>query len=299
MRRVLRSTDEVMHYWANRVQSHGKCGSAVSFRDGLLFSYREVIGKLYDFEGQTYAVITTRAWSPTTGKHQSKARSAARHHKVLQVVDAQDPARNFMEQTLAEIEQALLKSRRAKSDHMTAIHAEHAIRLTEDFNDYARIRGEPERIEADLDTIKAQLATLAETTNRLRAEREAALMASQAVRREAWRGGAYDHLSPVMLRISKDEIQVGVDSKFNPVYGIAIETSQGASIPLDLASTLWKLIEHRRSKGTDKHYTHPVGSYMLTLITGRGDIRVGCHNIPYSEIELIAKQLNLVEETTA
>jgi hypothetical protein len=42
-----------------------------------------------------------------------------------------------------------------------------------------------------------------------------------------------------------------------------------------------------------------VGHYRLTKIRGDGSMVVGCHDIPYSEIEMIARQLGLKQEQTA
>lgn len=38
MRKVLKSTDEVMHYWANKVQSEGRAGN-VFFEGDKVYSY--------------------------------------------------------------------------------------------------------------------------------------------------------------------------------------------------------------------------------------------------------------------
>ena len=69
MRRVLRNTDEVMHYWANRVQDEGRAGN-VSFDGAELFSYRACIGRRLG----SAVVLSNRKWSVTTSSHQTSLR---------------------------------------------------------------------------------------------------------------------------------------------------------------------------------------------------------------------------------
>lgn len=77
---------------------------------------------------------------------------------------------------------------------------------------------------------------------------------------------------PVMLRIKDQEI----------------ETSQGATIPLDHAPRLWKFIHRVMQSGTpyerNEHTEHD-------RIDTDGTLTAGCHIISFSEIQRIADQL--------
>ena len=81
------------------------------------------------------------------------------------------------------------------------------------------------------------------------------------------------------LRIKDDEIQ----------------TTRGARIPLDHAIKFWGLIKSWHDKGVsyvkDHHSIH-LGNYSVNRFEN-DVLTVGCHSIPYSEIQIIANQLKL------
>ncbi len=74
-----------------------------------------------------------------------------------------------------------------------------------------------------------------------------------------------------------------------------IETSRGAKIPLEHAVKFWSLINSWHQKGityTKNNHSIHLGNYAVTRF--ENDIlTVGCHQIPYSEIQNIANQLHL------
>jgi len=74
MRTVLKNTREVFHYFANKVQSEGRCGN-VSFNGRLAYSYRAVIGKHFP-DG---IALSDARYSVTTSSHQSGLGYACQH----------------------------------------------------------------------------------------------------------------------------------------------------------------------------------------------------------------------------
>jgi hypothetical protein len=91
------------------------------------------------------------------------------------------------------------------------------------------------------------------------------------------------HTMPTMLRLSQNRETV--------------ETSKGADIPVSHAKRLWPVIQNCKALGkglTGRDIR--LGHYVLNEIRPDGSIVVGCHDIPYSEIELIARELGLIEE---
>jgi hypothetical protein len=74
-----------------------------------------------------------------------------------------------------------------------------------------------------------------------------------------------------------------------------IETTKGAKIPLDHAIKFWGLIKSWHEKGIQyvkDHHSIKLGYYTVNKFDGK-TLTVGCHSIPYSEIEGIAAQLHL------
>lgn len=102
-----------------------------------------------------------------------------------------------------------------------------------------------------------------------------------------WRaGGLYDGTllrdGPARLRIADKVVQ----------------TSMGAEVPVKDAKRLFPKIVAQRKLGQalDMYSAtrpFPIGNFRLSKIEADGSIVVGCHNIPWSEIELIARELGL------
>ena len=80
-----------------------------------------------------------------------------------------------------------------------------------------------------------------------------------------------------------------------------IETSKGARVPVDVAPRLWKVANRQRAEELQHMFgnPYPVGDYRLTRIEADGTLVVGSHTIPFSELELIAEQLGLLQKETA
>jgi hypothetical protein len=75
-----------------------------------------------------------------------------------------------------------------------------------------------------------------------------------------------------------------------------LETSQGATVPLDHATRAFRFIRAVRASqrpwARNGHCVR-VGHFQIDSIDGEGNIRAGCHNIQWSEIERIANQIGL------
>jgi hypothetical protein len=80
------------------------------------------------------------------------------------------------------------------------------------------------------------------------------------------------------------------------VSGDQIESSMGARIPLEHAPRLWRLIQACRGSGrayARNGHTEHAGTYAIDAISAEGELRAGCHTIPYAELELLARTLGL------
>jgi hypothetical protein len=103
-----------------------------------------------------------------------------------------------------------------------------------------------------------------------------------AERTEAWRAGEQVsiHGAPMLLRVKGDNVQ----------------TSQGASVPIEHAKRLWPAIKRCRATETawqSNGHTMPIGHFRVDRIEADGTLRAGCHVIPFAELERMATTLGL------
>lgn len=291
MRKKLRNKEEVIHFWANQVQEEGEAGN-VFFRDDMIFSYGHhfCMARIMP-DGRTVA-ITNRTYSVTTSCHVSAVRSGARHYTQIGVHDPSATAAVNIDYARQEIVRLLdqAKNKRIKESTRTRLKGE-ALQLAQDANEFLRLMPQEgvtpinteslELIEAEIEAEKQRRieAAAAEQARRLEGAKESL---------RKWRNhelGSYFqsyHNLPPILRLSQDQD--------------FIETSHGARIPVGEAKRLWRLIKAVKAAGRDFHTTRRLGHYSLTLVRADGSIVVGCHDIAYSEIEGIAKELDLITE---
>jgi hypothetical protein len=292
MRKTLKDTAEVCHYWANKVQSEGTAGN-VFFDGDYIYSYGRHFAMARHLPDGVVA-ISNRRYSNSTARHQSLMRQAARHLKVVRCHDPAASARENRGSAESAITDALVAALAPRIKQSTRdSHRSRAVALADQFNDYLRAlpRGEwtgvkplkmpaPDAprlraLAADREAVRQQ-----ETVRRL--EMHEADKRTVAENLEIWRQGApRRYLAnglPVALRIAGDEVQ----------------TSHGASIPLEAAKALWPMVRRAMRCDKDIGLHHKLGVYHLSLIRADGSIVVGCHDIAYTELQAMATALHLV-----
>lgn len=302
MRKVLKSREEVCHYWANAVQSEGKAGN-IFFEDGVIYSYGRHFAMARILPSGV-VVMTTRGYSSSTAQHLAKVRSAASHREFVYCNDPKDSALQNKEQAAQSIKSALDDAEKPRIRQATRDgHKAQALRIAERFNAYLFALPEAERENVSrFDTTGLQhiRAVMLQNEAEAKARREAAAIERNreaVVKLQEWATGGdvhgYSfHTLPVALRLAYRE-----GYKTEPGYQ-TIETSHGAEIPVSFASRLWALIEATRQSGRAfENINRPCGVYTLNTIRADGSIVVGCHDIPYSEIRKIAVVLGYVEST--
>ena len=294
------NNSQIAHLWANQSRPRGT-GSNFFFEGPELYSYGKhfMVGRILP---SGVAVLATRGYSPTTQRHQSYARSAVRHLTRVYCNDPADSAatnarvaRDAIVAELAAMQKPRI--RQATKDK----HAAEALHLAEQFNAYLAALGaegvgtEPVDVTA-LGDLAAAAARAEEAQRAMEAERRKARAAALADTLAKWRTGEVLQASslwglPPALRLRA--IPLTRDSAPWAVPSTIVETSHGASIPVADALKLWPII--LRVKGGSKDYTpgEPLGDYRLTQIRTDGSIRVGCHDIAFSELQAIALQLGV------
>ena len=292
------SNSELAHIWANDPDSSvEKSANSMSCHNGVLFSYSTCIGQIVTnykgldtFQAGAETVIFNNAsYSNSTAKHQNFMRGAARHYDVINVNIPQRGLDNLVygqrdfEAVIKEPSEkaaaALLVKASRSRVHAARYYAE-AIELFENLAKYAAFF-KLVYTSPDLTAFKAQALEADKKALELAKIRQAQRIIEQAEALEQWRAGhdVRNYFEVTALRIKNDEI----------------ETTRGAKIPLDHAVKFWGLIKSWHDKGfsyVKDHHSINLGHYTVNKFDGQ-TLTVGCHSIPYSEIESIAHQLRL------
>lgn len=286
MRKVLKDRQEVAHYWANKVQSEGQAGN-VFFIGDKIYSYGHHFCIARHIPG--FVVFNTSGYSSSTGQHKSIVLNACHHIPRVYCINPDGSAKNNRDSALRQVENALIAGEK-KGIRQTTIDKckAQALHYAEQFNAYLSALPKVERVgvkpidTAKLDQFRAEMVKQQKREAKAREKVQIEQAKKQADYLADWRNDRTMHTMgmhalPVALRLSGD----------------IVETSHGAEIPISDALRLWPVIQ--RVKGGEKDYTPgmPIGAYRLTQIKTTGDIVVGCHNIPFAELEAISKLLGL------
>jgi hypothetical protein len=101
----------------------------------------------------------------------------------------------------------------------------------------------------------------------------------------AWRDGSSNHLRREWCE----------DGALLRVRGDVIETSWGATVPLDVAPLVWRLVSNAKRNGATQAWAHGegprLGVFRLNSVSAYGDIIAGCHRINYDELARMAAAL--------
>ena len=293
MRIVLKSNDEVCHYWANEVQAEGRSNN-MSFHGDKIYSYSTCIAKRIN----GIIFISDKQYSNTTSKQLGLIRRACNYQNTVNIgypngsiYDNKNYAEQYIKDNLTKASTA--KTRRD-------FYLSNAYNYAKNFNTFLGAFNAENKTEDssyfDLSQFeKIDLTQLAiETKARIKkenAERKALELAYETERkaRQAlilsnWLNGESNQRpqgGKIYLRIQRDEIQ----------------TSWGANIPVKSAKVLWVKIQRVKESGVE--YTpenaYNVGHYRLNKISILGNVTIGCHYIEYEQLQNIAKQLGLIE----
>lgn len=302
------NNSEVAHVWAQQTKARAT-GSNFYFEGPHLYSYGRhfMVGRILP---SGVAVLTSRSYSVTTARHIIYARQAVSHRTVVYCNDPADTAGTNMRAARAEIADRLAwmqkKGIRQTTRDKLALRAQ---QIADEANAYlaalpADERGDVAPIDvSNLQGLAEERARAIAAAATLQKERQAARMAETLETLAKWRTGEvlqstglYDLPAALRLRHVSQGVNLHAESA-GPAR--IVETSHGASIPVADALKLWPII--LRVKAGSKDYTpgEPLGNYRLTQIRTDGSIRVGCHDIAFSEIEGIAQALGLLETVGA
>lgn len=273
-------THELAHVWAHQTQAEGRSPSNMSFRGKNFYSYRTVIAEHLP-DGSV--AVSTRRYSPTTTKHQWKVRQAV-SHMVVHEVEYIAQVSEMLQVCNARIVGLIARAATARTKRLG--YLAQAKTCADNLNGYLAAIGSDARV----DTPMADDQELADIAKHLKLERAKAV-ASDKAREEAeavlvkeevavWLAGG--ELSWKVMQSSVTVLRVNNST---------VETSQGASVPLESALKMYGTL----SKCTTAHQRRrlhgiKIGAYAINSCSAE-TLTVGCHRIPMSEIKRIADSL--------
>lgn len=289
-----------MHQRTNRQGEVAGFGSNTHYVGTSYYSYSTKVAEMYPELGAI--LITSNFYSSSTSKQLAYLRRAIDLTKFSLVVCVPELG-PFKDETLhadnvaylvSRMAEATAKAKKANRHKLTWLHHIETTRMAAlEYCRTFRLAKLALTIPALPEDYNDQCVKAVET-GRILAEREckkreadrAAKVALEVERLAEWRmrKGGYRYFTTTALRISAD--------------GEQIETTRGARIPVKAAIRLWPFLEraHRTgvaitSEGSEAfHLGYPFYGF------GNDVLHVGCHYIPYSEIELMAHELGLVKE---
>jgi len=300
-KRVFQSHSEVAHVWASRSQSEGRAKN-VFFMNDTIYSYGThfPIAKFVDLpNGRTIVLFNASDYSVSTSKHKGHVAGAL---NGLNVPVFRIPAKlwscwdSCIESYKHTIADTFDKASRAR-EHAFGLckWAYRTIKELKAFSDIVGSSATYDFTEKDIKTIKRAIGykrTGAQRSIESEKRKQAKLEKEKQELQIACGGNvvvywhkhgtlpqgysAYYHLPYTCCRIVSDEIV----------------TSRGARVPLERAKKLIPIIKRQKERSVTENDLHvKIGFYTLTDIWANGDIQVGCHYIPFSEIEYIDNQI--------
>lgn len=288
---------ELFHAWAAQSRPSAKSGN-VSFDGPVLYSYAEPIGYLL---GDDRVLLSRQKFSVTTSSHQTQAAYAVHHmqrvfapvlpHRTGQSLDLVHIQNDQKWMNRVEETRKKYLANRQKRSLLGKIEIALAQRdAYSAFFNLGWTRPSMDELDKRLEVEALRMKAWAEVIRKQEAEAAIARVKEQAEALVDWRNNVarrYPHFEVTALRLSEDKQ--------------CIETTRGARVPVDVAPLLWKLAN--RARNTCEVYEPTgraaVGDYRLTRIESDGTLVVGCHTIPFSELEIIAEQLSLTVKETA
>lgn len=286
------TNSEVCHVWAQQRQYEGRNGTgSIFFRGGTIYSYGEhfPMARILREHGFV-ALLNSDSYSVTTSRHQNTVYWAVNHMRCFHVPNVMASGKKQHKKNyqylIADYKRCLKKAAATRTwQGMWLDNAQKALDSANEYTKLFKLGYRQKAFEYDEKELKAALARerkQARKRNAARREKEEKEYRKQLA---AWRAGGYrGHLLSrrgVMLRVKGDNV----------------ETTRGASFPVKHAERAWPLILACRKKTREfvtNGKTIHLGHYQIDKIDVNGNVRAGCHNVKFIEIQRVAKELGLV-----
>ena len=327
MKRVFGNFSEIVHLWANKTQDEAKCRNGY-FEGDTIYSYGRhfPIARIYtNKKGEDTVFFTTRTYSSTTGGHINYTAHASSHktklymHNIIfdfKYGEMTSRHKSNIADFVYNIRYALELFAKAKENKY--YHYRSALSELNRLDKYLTFFKIKSKIDAftkrTIKTVKSdkwqkeidafdkkkaeRLADpkLAEKREKARAARERKELEKNAEQIEEWRN--FETYRPYSFN-GRRRWQSGTctDLLRYDAEKQRIETSQNVKIPVEIAYRFYRYIQVVLAKGgcTSEECCNYklLDTYRVTEITDE-HIRVGCHRIKMSEIQLMVTKLGWV-----
>lgn len=300
------TNDMCAHIWAAQSQEHGR-SSSMKFTGTVIYSYATAMAQIYKREN--LALVNCRTYSKTTSCKHMPAITRALSIPFVRVPHVQPVGSGNHAENLTylvaqyEAEKLRLKRARYIGDYSHLQTLAGNVRLyalafklktpkLDAAKDEREIRAFRDERDARLNTAPAQARRVAA------AARRGAAAAAAVRKREALMAAG---ISESVARFRAGEPAVRIYGQQNALLriansGKAVETSHGASVPIEEARAACAFVLARCQPGThwsaDNHAPMSIGPFSLRSIDPTsGIVRVGCHFIEISEVAALAAQI--------
>jgi hypothetical protein len=295
--------NEVAHAWAHQTY-HCHKGHSMFYEGDTIYSYgyHFPIARLVDVGGDTVVLMTVDSRSVSTAKHKSIVACAVSHLSVFTVPHlSPDSARHVAnwEWLVASAKKCADKAARAHT--RGACFLREAQNFIEQANGYSHAFG----LGKDQVSLQGLGVAVADIEARMEEARRAADMAKRLEWAKkyrqykqnivAWFDGS---VSRIVIHTPKPYVRVvskrGDYEATGSWDASELQTSWGVSVPLDAALKVYQYAKLVRA-GVRKPCSIPgdVGGYGKAHIDHRGNIKVGCHAIPFLYARLAAVRAGL------
>lgn len=293
---------ELAHVWARNTQPTGRASNF--FFDGdKIYSYGRHFCIARRLPSGVIAV-TQRDYSNSTARHKAYVRQAISHCRKVYCHNPDNSASSNRLHAMGTIEDKLREAQAPRKRDATRDRLRcEAAYCAQMFNEYlealpADERGDAEPIPQNFADVQAAID--AETERKEAARKREAAQVAEAL--EQWKnGGPYSarfRSLPVALRIVRGKGLYGGGLRREGKSDV-IETSHGAEVPADVAAGLWEMALRCAANNMEMRgdllptSRRDIGGYTLDHISHNGDARIGCHLIPFAEMQRIAPLLGL------
>lgn len=301
-------TREIPHLWAHQTQDEARNhGGNLYFRGDTIYSYGShfPIARIVEFKGRKCVFFVNHGYSHTTNKHISFTRSAVPNYPVFHVDCPVDRPQDAWKQIKENVKRSFARFKLAKNranvlngyrDYLALIGS--AEQFAEFFrykpafklaDNHAELLTQIDVYQRELtqrQVLRDEKSRERHAAKRAESERIAALEMPQLI--EEWRaGGSFDYWRvsrlPTMLRIKGDNV----------------ETSKGASFPVDHAIRIMPIVERIIARGEEwkaNGQSIHLGHYVLDSIDSSGTITAGCHIVPRDEVLRLIEELKRIPQ---
>lgn len=271
---------EVAHLWANQSRDRAS-GSHFYFEGDTIYSYGSHFPIARHYKGAV--LFTSGSYSVTTAKHKSFVLAACHHLPIFRVSSVMDnPSGKDVREYAEEIKVACESAARARIPSLETVE-----RVIKEANDFCERFGfktrfsMPDNWDELREKAKAGLAKAREA----KAQKQARLEREAQGKINQWLAGesvTIPHfIGKVYLRTRLFKA-IGVER-------MEMETSKGATVPLDEAQKAFRFCMVARARGWHRNGDQfKVGDYHLDAVNEQGVV-AGCHRIAWDEIERFAK----------